>query len=382
MHRTYRSPLALLSLLATALLMVGNASVARADHGECMHEVDPEKVDTTTTAQAHATGAASRVTIYLARDGADLVAGHEDSASNRSAVLPGYGLDRVSIPAFSGTGRTWDAVVECVQGRLADFDVRVVDQRPSGDYIMAVVGGRASVFGYGSQVTGLAPFTGDVIPNATVFVFEQNARGDVNAICESILHEVGHALGLEHAYLCEDPMSYLGGCGDKTFQDVEAACGEYDPRSCTRGRATQNSYDRLAEVMGLRMESPLPSPERPSPERPSRNRGVDPPPDRADAASLAVRVIEARTEWSDGTRFAYVVADSARASRLELGWWSPQGSYTFRCDAMPSDLPVACVQRGPYHVFVLAIGQGQRAFALRARDGNGRVATTGTWVLR
>jgi MYXO-CTERM domain-containing protein len=45
-------------------------------------------------------------------------------------------------------------------------------------------------------------------------------------------------------------MTYLNGCGSKTFQDVDASCGEYSRRSCQCGGSTQNSVQLMLTRLG------------------------------------------------------------------------------------------------------------------------------------
>lgn len=40
-------------------------------------------------------------------------------------------------------------------------------------------------------------------------------------------------------------MTYLTGCGAKTFHDTDASCGEFSPRGCDCGGSTQNSFQAL-----------------------------------------------------------------------------------------------------------------------------------------
>jgi hypothetical protein len=47
-------------------------------------------------------------------------------------------------------------------------------------------------------------------------------------------------------------MTYLWGCGDKSFQDVDADCGEDGPRTCSCGGNTQNSVRMLLQYLGPR----------------------------------------------------------------------------------------------------------------------------------
>jgi len=165
--------------------------------------------------------------------------------------------DGVEIPAYRGGDRTWSAVVACVQRQYAPFAVDVVDRRPaSGEYITAVIGGRASLLGLDDHTTnGVGPYSGSVIPDAVVHVFSEVGTGerDVENLCAVTAHEVGHALGLDHEVYCGDIMSYyLDRCGARRFVDADAPCGEHSERSCGSGDETQNSYRRLGELVGFR----------------------------------------------------------------------------------------------------------------------------------
>ncbi|MCX5742745.1 MAG: matrixin family metalloprotease [Proteobacteria bacterium] len=169
-----------------------------------------------------------------------------------------------TIPAFGGGDRVWAATTACVKAHYAPFRVDIVDHRPTtGTYITAVVGGKASLLGGDDRTTnGVGPYSGSVIPDAVVYVFSQVGTGerDVENLCSVTAHEVAHALGLDHTYYCGDIMSYfLDRCGARRFIDVDAPCGEDGERTCGSGAATQNSYQRLAALVGLRSQ-PAPAP--------------------------------------------------------------------------------------------------------------------------
>jgi hypothetical protein len=57
------------------------------------------------------------------------------------------------------------------------------------------------------------------------------------------------SFGLDHEYLCADPMTYLGGCGQKSFQNV-GLMRQYSARSCNCGGGTQNSVQMLLDANG------------------------------------------------------------------------------------------------------------------------------------
>ncbi len=193
-------------------------------------------------------------TIWLVRGGVTLRGGADDSAARLSSVvaLSKNHLTQASVPKFRGTDKTWTQLVACVQAQYARFDVVVTDVEPSEPgYVLVAIGGKPSLLGYSSRTTGLAPYAaGIVIEDPVVLVFADALGNRVRPMCETAAMEIAHAYGLDHEYLCKDPMSYLTGCGKKTFQNKDARCGEHKARDCGDGQPTQNSMRRLREVLG------------------------------------------------------------------------------------------------------------------------------------
>ena len=197
-------------------------------------------------------GSAAPVLVYLNAGGSVITGGADNPARNTSWIAASAGGD-VRFPAYSGSARSWQAITACVRDGYRDFAVDFTDQRPNGTgYSMIVIGGSPALLGLNNQVGGIAPSDSEVLRNAVGFVFSASSGNRVNDVCEAIVHEVGHTLGLDHAYRCEDPMSYLNGCGPKRFADVAAPCGEYAARSCDNGAATQNSFRKLISLVGGR----------------------------------------------------------------------------------------------------------------------------------
>jgi hypothetical protein len=190
------------------------------------------------------------VTVFLERDGRTVE--HDE--------------EEVTIPKFGGGDRAWAGIVSCVKQQFAPFQIDVVDRRPArGDYITAVIGGRASQLGLDDRSTnGVGPYSPDhVIRDAIVHIFSKVGTGekDVQNLCAVTVHEVSHSLGLDHTYKCGDVMSYfLDRCGARKIMNVAAPCGEDGPRACGDGSRTQNSYRKLAASVGLRNQEPEPEP--------------------------------------------------------------------------------------------------------------------------
>ena len=181
---------------------------------------------------------------YLNRDGGTYLPGADDSRRDRSSLA----VTESTIPAWNIDDENWSQIVECVQGIFEPYNTWVTDVDPVGrSHIEAVVGG--SYVNLNNQlqrpVAGVAPFPSDcgVIENSVVFVFAEDALGNNRQVCEVIAHEIAHSYGLDHSFFCEDIMSYLVGCGDKTFINGSVPCGEAGPRACMDVLSVPPTYD-------------------------------------------------------------------------------------------------------------------------------------------
>jgi hypothetical protein len=193
-------------------------------------------------------------TIWLVRDGIVIRGGADDSVARLSSVVAQSKnkVSQVKVPHFRGSNQAWKRFVACVQAQYAPFDVVVTDEEPSAPgYVLVAVGGKSSLLGYPAGTSGLAPYAGGVVmEDPIVFVFSDGLANRVQPMCETAAMEIAHAYGLDHEFLCKDPMSYLAGCGNKSFQAAEARCGEHKARDCGDGRATQSSVRMLTDALG------------------------------------------------------------------------------------------------------------------------------------
>lgn len=187
--------------------------------------------------------------LYMNRNGGTYTQGSDNSTTNTSIVPNGSG----TVSAWSYGDAAWNQLMDCVRDMYSRFDIVITETNPgSTPHIESVVGGTPGQVGQPSYVGGVAPVNGDcsVVERGIVYTFAGVYGGDIQAICETVAQESAHALGLDHEYLCQDPMTYLYGCGAKSFQDTNAQCGEDGPRTCMCGGTTQNSVQILYDVLG------------------------------------------------------------------------------------------------------------------------------------
>lgn len=294
-------------------------------------------------------------TVYLRRGGGVYRPGWPDDAARNVSTLVPYAVD---LSPYDGDDADWAALVGCMQEQFAPFDVTVTDVEPaSGDYIETVfTADTAGVIGLGGWVAGYAPMDTaecSLLPRAIVLIFN-GAAYSIESSCAIGAQEVGHALGLDHEYLCEDPMSYLGGCGPKRFQDQDTWCGEYSARECYCG-GQQNSVQHM-----LRLFGPNPGPGGGSP---------DPSPPTVQVRSPA----DAATLPADGTiEVVAEAADDVALAAVELLWHFT--SATLACPGSGTDW--SCTLDGGRATWRLDVGSGARTYAVRARDRSGNVTTT------
>lgn len=233
------------------------------EHRDIVVEVGPDEADFLTPGEAQA---AHYYLLYLNRceGGETITPGFNDSRNNTSSIPN----QAITFPEYPYGDASWNQVVSETRSILSPFGIEITDQDP-GDtpHTEIIACGQSFV---GANVLGIAPFGCGLVANAIGYAFAENHSGDPRQLAETIAHEAGHTWTLNHLYDCADPMTYLEGCGDKAFQNVELDCagvannGAWQRESCTCGGGTQNSFRTLIDYFGpndfalptLNLESP------------------------------------------------------------------------------------------------------------------------------
>lgn len=297
--------------------------------------------------------------IYLNRNGGTYSPGNDDSRQNTS-IVPNR---RSTVDAYAGTNAQWSEIVTCLIDMFAAYNVVMVEAEPAGgEYIESVIGGSPQQVGLPSGVGGVAPidsFQCNIIPNAIVFTFSAVVGNDPRTSCEIAAQEIAHAISLDHEYHCPDPMTYLGGCGDKYFRDYDAQCGEYQPRACNCNRQLHNSVQILTEKLGLNTGMPpVMPPNDPIPPVVS----ITSPADNANLPQDSTITVTANA------------TDDMTLSATELIW--EFSNAVFPCPYNGNAGAVTCTRSGNVSTWNIRVGQGDRRFSVRARDAANNVTTT------
>jgi hypothetical protein len=331
-------------------------------------ELDAQPSDVETAMQQQA--APGKRIIFVNKNGGTYKPGADNSSGNVSSI-PSF---TAKVPAYEKGAAAWSQFMTCIQDQFAPFNVEVTDVDPGNvPHIEGVMGGSPQHIGMGQGVGGVAPMNGNcsTVERAVVYIFTQ-VFGSPQVECEVAAQEIGHAIGMDHEYLCEDPMTYLNGCGKKKFRDQTVWCGEYSPRQCMCG-GQQNSVQFMLDRLGPNgggSSSSAASSSASSSSSSGGGGGDTTPPEvaltsPADGATLAANAkITVQAKASDDVGLAQVV----------LLWELNGQSYQMDCDAPPQG--VTCSDAGGTYSWTIPVGSGSRTFSVRAVDSSGNEAQT------
>ncbi len=203
--------------------------------------------------------ATSKTVLFLNFNGVTLIdKSYSDAAKNYSSIGKG-GV----VPPFVGDAQK---VFVQVKTFFAPFDVEVVTTRPaSGDYLMAAVGGDQTNLGVGGAwVWGLAPLScGFQNARGVAVIFsgriaQKKVAGQPYeyTVASTTAHEVAHLMGMVHVVDACDLLSitrHLDCKNGHSFRD--ATLPLVGAPSATCNRSDQNSFQLLAQRLGLKQGS-------------------------------------------------------------------------------------------------------------------------------
>lgn len=323
-------------------------------------------------------------TLYINFNGGTYTPGSDNSSENVSSMAP-KNAAQVTIPAYEKNDKAKADLVACVKGEFARWNVGLTLVDPgAAPHVEVVIGGPPSLLQLESNVGGVAPMYGDcsMVERAVVFIFSKIYKDPIEE-CETIAHEAGHAMGLDHEFLCQDPMTYLEGCGKKAFQDVDAPCGESKSRACMCG-PKQNSVKFLDARLGLAGVAPpfalppLTLPPAPSTSAPPAPSTPPPPPQSSDAEPPRIAPLAppagAKLAANANVVISAHVTDDVKLARVALVWTIAGKTTEIDCAAPPSG--AQCSPVFGVYTFQVPGGVGSRTWSIKATDaaGNTRVS--------
>ena len=196
-------------------------------------------------------------------EGCVLEQGSNDALANRSTI-PSKSPARLST--FAHSVEVWDATIECLREVYLPYDITIVDSRVEADpadsstaHHEAILAGAPGEILDRQDVFGIAPYSCSPANNVISFSFANVIGDSAIDLCWTVAQESAHSFGLDHAYECLDPMTYLPGCGQKFFRNQLFDCGEGGPRPCQCGGRKQNSHNILLAALGPGSVPPPPT---------------------------------------------------------------------------------------------------------------------------
>ncbi len=199
--------------------------------------------------------------VYLNRTGGTYTNGSaEDSSTNVTVIVPAN-MSPLTIPAPTIVETDWTAVRSCLDDLFSPFRITFTETDPGvAEHQEVVVIDQPQQLGLSNGVSAISPTAGcqangdptPILKGHTFLMWGQfgNTPMSNRGRCEVLAQGIAVTYGLDHAFSCPDVLTFLSGCGNKSFTDAEVPCGESSARNCNCGGATQNSYRHLANLVG------------------------------------------------------------------------------------------------------------------------------------
>ena len=185
-----------------------------------------------------------------------------DAITNTTIIGPGSAGTTFTLSEFAQSEQVWNDAITCLREAYAPYDVQIVTDDPGNvPHHEAIIAGTSAEIGRAGEVLGVAPLDASTCEpknNVISFSLANSHPADGLYLCWTIAQETAHSYGLDHAFECTDPMTYIPTpCGQKFFRNKLSPCGENGPRQCLCSGTTQNSHAKLLSVHGA---NPTPAP--------------------------------------------------------------------------------------------------------------------------
>ncbi|NVB84229.1 MAG: matrixin family metalloprotease [Kofleriaceae bacterium] len=191
------------------------------------------------------------------RTGGRVVAGdYDDSRRWVSHTVQTTGRKDAVMPGFEGSDAEWRGMLSCARNEYAGLPVDFVEKPPAnGEYLLVFVGGSPTNMGMSRMWGWASAGSKEVVPHGVGFVFsaDHKAKDRTIALCETLAHEVGHMIGLDHSTDCNDVMSTNAACRNRDYKHGRIR-GFQSPNLAilasslaTWGRSAQDPTTRLAD---------------------------------------------------------------------------------------------------------------------------------------
>jgi hypothetical protein len=212
--------------------------------------------------QADACVASASHTIYINREPTSYSLGSpSDSAANVTSIIP-HDLTTLGVGQVQLSASSWRLTEECLEAKLAAYDVEVVSEDPGDvDHWELVVTHDGTELDMPAGAAGLAHSDcPSSAPRELSFAFWQPFALGSNweGLCEMLAWEVGIMAGLSPSVDCRDVLGKGSGteplCQDGTaYLDETLGCAtseDYSPGPCRCGGSLQNSHEVMTTYFG------------------------------------------------------------------------------------------------------------------------------------
>jgi hypothetical protein len=185
--------------------------------------------------------------------GCTVTPGTNDSRYDTTTLV----TEQRTLSEFMHGDQVWNDMMDCIRDIARPYDVEVTDVDPGEGalYLESMVAGTSAEAGYDDAlIMGRSPLAWDCQPlsHTISFAFANAHAPDPQAICETVMHEAGHTLGLDHDLARNSLMYWLTGDWyvPRFFRDDQSECGDGVAEECFCGGLYQNGHMKMTNAYG------------------------------------------------------------------------------------------------------------------------------------